>query len=38
MSAPRARCKDAVYILHLELAFAMHFDNETNNDKMYKNI
>ena len=24
VSAPRARCKDAVYILHSEKAFAMH--------------
>jgi len=31
VSASRARCKDAVLILHLELAFAMHFDNKSTN-------
>ena len=29
VGAPRTRCKDAVSILHLEKAFAMHFENNT---------
>ena len=42
VSAPRARCKHALYILYLDLAFAMHFDYNfdynISNHKMYSNI